>query len=69
MDDPISAVDANVGNKLMKNVILGTLKKKTRILVTHAIEFLTLADKIILMDSGRIAAQGSYNDLKFNEKF
>ena len=50
MDDPISAVDANVRNKLMKNVILGCLKEKTRILVTHAIEFLILADKIIFMD-------------------
>ena len=40
MDDPISAVDANVRVKLMTNVIQGCLKNKTRILVTHAIDFL-----------------------------
>jgi len=68
MDDPISAVDANVRNKLMKNVILGSLKGKTRVLVTHAIEFLHLADRIILMHSGRIICQGSYHDLRDHEQ-
>ena len=56
MDDPISAVDAIVKRKLMKNVILGCLKEKTRILATHAIDVLHLADKIILLDQGRITA-------------
>ena len=44
MDDPISAVDASVKRKLMTNVILGSLKDKTRVLVTHAIDVLPLAD-------------------------
>jgi len=56
MDDPISAVDAIVKRKLMKNVILGYLKDKTRILVTHAIDVLHMADRIILVDQGRIMA-------------
>ena len=60
MDDPISAVDAIVKRKLMKNVILGYLKDKTRILVTHAIDVLHMADRIILVDQGRIMAQGTY---------
>jgi len=49
MDDPISAVDANVRRKLMINVMQNYLRDKTRILVTHAIDFLYLADKIIIM--------------------
>ena len=56
MDDPLSAVDANVKSKLMSNLILGYLKNKTRILVTHAIEYLHLADKVIIMSSGQIVA-------------
>lgn len=54
MDDPISALDANVRKKIFMNLILGYLKKKTRILVTHAIDFIHLADRIIIMDKGRI---------------
>lgn len=54
MDDPISALDANVRKKIFMNLILGYLKNKTRILVTHAIDFIHLADRIIIMDKGRI---------------
>lgn len=38
-DDPISAVDIHVGKFLMHECIKGYLKNKTRILVTHAINF------------------------------
>ena len=50
MDDPISAVDAIVKRKIMNNVIHGYLKDKTRVLVTHAIDVLDTADKIVLID-------------------
>jgi len=40
----------------MKNVVNGMLKDKTRILVTHAIDFLHMADTIIMMDKGKITA-------------
>jgi ATP-binding cassette subfamily C (CFTR/MRP) protein 1 len=60
MDDPISALDANVRQKIIFNVILGQLKDRTRILVTHAIDFIHLADRIIIMDKGRITEKGSF---------
>jgi ABC-type proline/glycine betaine transport system ATPase subunit len=68
MDDPISALDASVRKKLFYNVILDHLRNKTVVLVTHAIDFIHLADKIYLMDDGKIAAQGSYEDIKDNFK-
>jgi len=40
MDDPISALDANVRKKIFKKVFLEQFKDKTRILVTHAVDFL-----------------------------
>lgn len=40
MDDPISALDANVRKKIFKKVFLEHFKDKTRILVTHAVDFL-----------------------------
>ena len=54
LDDPISALDANVKKSIFKNVIMGELKTKKRILVTHAIDFLHLADKIIVIKDGKI---------------
>jgi ABC-type bacteriocin/lantibiotic exporter with double-glycine peptidase domain len=64
MDDPISALDANVRKKIFMNVILGHLGQKTRVLVTHAIDFIHLADRILIMDKGRIAANGTYEEVK-----
>lgn len=40
----------------MENVILGVLKDKTRILVTHALDLVHKADSIIIMEKGKIKA-------------
>ena len=66
MDDPISALDANVKKKIFKQVFQGLLKKTTRVLVTHAVDFLHLADKIVIMKDGRIHAQGTMAELESN---
>ena len=63
MDDPISALDAHVRNQIIENVYFGALKDRTRILVTHAIDFLERADHIVMMDKGRIIRQGSFKEL------
>ena len=60
MDDPISALDASVRKKIINNVVLGHLKDKTRILITHAIDFIHLADRVFIMKDGRIVNQGSF---------
>lgn len=67
MDDPISALDANVRKKIIENLILRYLKQKTRVLVTHAIDFIHLADKIMILDKGYVAAYGTFEELKENE--
>ena len=64
MDDPISALDANVRRKIFLEVFCGILKDKTRVLCTHSLDFVHLADKIVIMDEGKIKAQGSFEDLK-----
>lgn len=69
MDDPISALDAHVRKKIIQNVFFGVLKNRTRILVTHAIDFLAEADHIIMMDRGRIMAQGTYEELEKLKEF
>ena len=66
MDDPISALDANVKKKIFKNVFNGELKYKTRVLVTHAVDFLHLVDRIFLFKDGQIILEGSYLQLQHN---
>ena len=60
MDDPMSALDTHVRKKICQEVVFGLLKDKTRILVTHAVEFIYLADHIVIMKNGKVEAQGSY---------
>jgi len=63
MDDPISALDTQTRKKIYDDVFQGILKDKTRILVTHAVDFVHLADKIVIMEDGKILAQGTYEEL------
>jgi ABC-type bacteriocin/lantibiotic exporter with double-glycine peptidase domain len=51
LDDPLSAVDANVGKHIFEQVIgpTGLLSHATRILVTHGLHFLKQVDQIIVM--------------------
>ena len=63
LDDPLSAVDSSVGRHLMEQCITGLLVKKTRILVTHQLQFLEHADLVVMMSEGSITAVGTYNEL------
>jgi ATP-binding cassette subfamily C (CFTR/MRP) protein 1 len=62
-DDSFSALDAHVGYAVFKNVILGALSGRTRVLVTHALHFLPFVDHIVVLDNGEIAERGSYDNL------
>ena len=64
LDDPLSALDAVVKKKVFKQVLNGLLRDKTRILVTHAVEYIHLADRIVLMKDGMISAIGTPDELK-----
>ncbi|CAG0895339.1 unnamed protein product [Cyprideis torosa] len=64
LDDPLSAVDAHVGRHLFDFCIMKYLKDKPRLLVTHQLQFLSKADKIIVLHDGRVRASGSMQDLK-----
>ncbi|XP_061693359.1 ATP-binding cassette sub-family C member 4-like [Syngnathoides biaculeatus] len=64
LDDPLSAVDAEVGKYLFEACICGLLKNKCRILVTHQLQNLCAVDHIVVIKEGRIMAQGAYNELQ-----
>ena len=66
-DDPISALDVNVGNHVFMKSFRGYLRNKTRIVITHSLGYLKYFDRIIFMDQGRILYDGSFDDLKEKE--
>ena len=68
-DDPLSALDAEVGAKLFQECIKSSLKDKTRILVTHQLNVLPEVDRIIIMgkdensNANKIVDQGTLYEL------
>ncbi|XP_059049414.1 ATP-binding cassette sub-family C member 4-like [Achroia grisella] len=68
LDDPLSAVDANVGRQLFEGCIKGYLRGKTVILVTHQLHYLKAADYLVVLNNGMIENMGSYNELIKSEE-
>uniref|UniRef100_A0A6Q2YCT4 Multidrug resistance-associated protein 4 n=1 Tax=Esox lucius TaxID=8010 RepID=A0A6Q2YCT4_ESOLU len=64
LDDPLSAVDAEVGKHLFEQCICGLLRDKPRILVTHQLQYLKAADQILVMKEGHMVARGTFAELQ-----
>ena len=67
LDDPLSAVDARVGRHLVHECIGKFLSGKTVILVTHQLQHLRQADRILFLNDGKAQFQGDFEDLLDNE--
>ena len=68
LDDPLSALDAEVGSKLFNECIKEALHGKTRVLVTHQLSVLPYVDCVVVMQQNEegecaIVAQGSLDEL------
>lgn len=64
LDDPLSAVDTHVGKQLFENCIVGYLKHKTVILITHQLQYLQDVDHILILENGLVKAEGSFTELQ-----
>lgn len=67
-DDPLSALDAEVGRAVFKDCIKGSLRSKTRVLVTHQLSVLPEVDRVVIMNVtesgvGYILDQGTFPEL------
>ena len=62
-DDSLSAVDTETDAKI-RQAIAQRFGKATVILISHRITTLSAADKIIVLDKGRIAEEGTHEELK-----
>jgi ATP-binding cassette, subfamily C (CFTR/MRP), member 4 len=63
LDDPLSAVDSQVGKHLFRYCIGGVLRKKAVLLSTHLLQFVQKCDNVIVLENGRIISCGSLNNL------
>ncbi|CAG2177906.1 unnamed protein product, partial [Oppiella nova] len=66
LDDPLSAVDSEVANHIFDKCICDYLKTKTVVLVTHQIQFIQKATKILVLKEGRSLAFGTRATKKTN---
>ncbi|MEU4349029.1 ATP-binding cassette domain-containing protein [Streptomyces sp. NPDC023838] len=62
LDEPTSEMDAR-GEHRMFTVLKDTARDRITIVVTHRIENTRMADRIVVMERGRITEQGTYEDL------
>lgn len=68
LDDCLSAVDTETEEAILNN-LLEFCKDKTTILVSHRVSSAKNADKIIILEDGKIIQQGSHNQLVNQEGY
>jgi ATP-binding cassette subfamily B protein len=61
-DDCLSAVDTETEEKILSN-LEKVSKNKTTFIISHRVSSAKNADKIIILDAGKIAQQGTHNQL------
>jgi ATP-binding cassette subfamily B protein len=62
LDDPLSALDVAT-EALVEQALRNVLKKTTALIVAHRPSTVQLADKVALMQDGKIVAVGKHSDL------
>lgn len=62
LDEPTSAMD-NASENRLKQQLSTVLSQKTLVLVTHRTSLLTVVDRLIVMDGGRLVADGPKNEV------
>lgn len=62
LDDALSAVDTETEEAILGN-LMQVAKGRTTIIVSHRVSSAKNADRIIILDQGRIIQQGSHNQL------
>ena len=68
LDDCLSAVDTDTEEEILKN-LKSVSTKKTTVIVSHRISSLKHADKIIVLENGKIIQQGKHSDLIESEGY
>lgn len=62
LDDSLSAVDANTEKTIIEN-IKNHRQEKTNIIVSHRISAVRHADKILVLENGKVLSEGTHEEL------
>ena len=62
LDDALSSVDNQTATQILKNLSGGT-QRKTVVFITHQLSAAAVADRILVMDKGRIVQTGNHLEL------
>ena len=62
MDEATSSLDAESEEKV-QNAVMNLTKNKTTLVIAHRLSTIIRADKIIVMNQGKIADMGTHNEL------
>jgi ATP-binding cassette subfamily C (CFTR/MRP) protein 1 len=67
LDDPLSALDPEVGKKMFDDCVVKLMHGKTRLLVTNQLQFLQYCDNIVALGHRKVLEQGNFSDLTAKE--
>ena len=62
LDDCLSAVDTQTEDEILEH-LKSVMKNKTSLIISHRLSSVKLAQRIIVLDNGSIAEQGTHTDL------
>jgi ATP-binding cassette subfamily B protein len=65
-DDATSAIDVHV-EQAIHHALTERLQGRTTILIAHRLSTINLADRVILLDDGRVVASGPHRELMRTE--
>ncbi|GAB4233738.1 MAG: ABC transporter ATP-binding protein [Ekhidna sp.] len=62
LDDALSAVDTKTENAIL-NAMQRIMKGRTSIIISHRVSSAKLADKVVMLDDGKVIEQGTHDEL------
>lgn len=62
LDDCLSAVDTNTENIILNN-LKRIMENRTSVIISHRVSSAKLADKIVVLDEGKVMEQGTHDSL------